>query len=106
MQALFDLETPAISGQAAWNPRFGLAMPPEFRAGHMRRGLEPLRAAWTHLAEVRADFPHADAVGAFTVFNIGGNKYRLISLIKYRWQIVYVRHILTLAEYDRGKWKL
>ena len=46
--------------------------------------LEPLlhwhsitkRAAWRHLADVRADFPRADAVGALTVFNIGGNKYR------------------------------
>lgn len=64
------------------------------------------RAAWKHLADVRADFPHADAVDTFTVFNIGGNKYRLISVIKYRWQIVYIRHILTHAEYDKGKWKL
>ncbi len=76
--------------------------------------LEPLlhwysvakRASWRHLAEVRADFPHADGVGAFTVFNIGGNKYRIVTAIKYRWQIVYIRHILTHAEYDEGKWKL
>ena len=76
--------------------------------------LEPLlhwhsitkRAAWRHLADVRADFPHANALGTFTVFNIRGNKYRLISVIKYRWQIVYIRHILTHAEYDKGKWKL
>jgi mRNA interferase HigB len=50
--------------------------------------------------------PHADAVDAFTVFNISENKYRLVSLIKYRWQIVYIRHILIHAEYDKGKWKL
>lgn len=41
-----------------------------------------------------------------TVFNISGNKYRLVSVIKYRWRIVYIRHILTHAEYDEGKWKL
>ena len=64
------------------------------------------RAAWKHLVDVRADFPHADAVDIFTVFNISGNKYRLVSVIKYRWQIVYIRHILTHAEYDEGKWKL
>jgi mRNA interferase HigB len=64
------------------------------------------RAAWRHLVDVRADFPHADAVDLFTVFNIGGNKYRLVSAIKYRWQVVYIRHILTHAEYDEGKWKL
>ena len=76
--------------------------------------LEPLlhwhsvakRAVWRHLMDVRADFPHADAVDLFTVFNIGGNKYRLVSVIKYRWQVVYVRHILTHAEYDEEKWKL
>lgn len=64
------------------------------------------RAAWRHLADVRAGFPHADAVGTFTVFNISGNKYRLISAIQYRWQIVYIRHLLTHAEYGKGKWKL
>jgi mRNA interferase HigB len=64
------------------------------------------RAAWRHLVDVRADFPHADAVDVFTVFNIGGNKYRLVSAIKYRWRIVYIRHILTHAEYDEGRWKL
>ena len=64
------------------------------------------RAAWRHLVDIRADFPHADAVDLFTVFNIGGNKYRLVSVIQYRWQIVYIRRILTHAEYDEGKWKL
>lgn len=64
------------------------------------------RAAWRHLIDVRTDFPHADPVGIFTVVNISGNKYRLISVIKYRWQIVYIRRILTHAEYDEGKWKL
>jgi hypothetical protein len=33
-------------------------------------------------------------------------KYRLVSVIKYRWQVVYIRHILAHAEYDEGKWKL
>ena len=63
------------------------------------------RAEWRHLVDVRADFPHADVVGIFTVFNVSGNRYRLISVI-YRWQIVYIRHILTHAEYEKGKWKL
>ncbi|MFN7933700.1 MAG: type II toxin-antitoxin system HigB family toxin [Bryobacteraceae bacterium] len=63
------------------------------------------RAGWNHLVDVRADFPHADSVGVFTVFNISGKKYRLISVIKYRWQIIYIRHILTHAEYDREQWK-
>ena len=64
------------------------------------------RAGWRHLADVRQDFPHADAVGIFTVFNIGGNKYRLVTVIKYRWRIVYIRNILGHVEYDEGKWRL
>jgi mRNA interferase HigB len=63
------------------------------------------RARWTNLADVREDFRHADVVGPFTVFNIGGNKYRLVAMIKYRWQMVYIRHILTHFEYDKEKWK-
>jgi len=75
--------------------------------------LEPLlhwyaltkRAAWRNFADVRRDFRHADVVGIFAVFNIAGNKYRLITVIKYRWQVVYIRHILTHKAYDKGKWK-
>ena len=63
------------------------------------------RAGWKNITEFRLDFPHADPVGIFTVFNIGGNKYRLITVIKYRWQVVYIRAILTHEAYNREKWK-
>ena len=63
------------------------------------------RAAWRNLTEARADFPSTDAVQPFTVFNIGGNRFRLIAVVKYQWQIVYIRQILTHREYDRGNWK-
>lgn len=63
------------------------------------------QAAWQNLAEVRSDFPQADPVEGFTVFNIAGNRNRLIALIKYRWQVVYIRHILTHNEYAKEKWK-
>jgi mRNA interferase HigB len=62
-------------------------------------------ARWTNLADVREDFRHADGVEMFTVFNIAGNKFRLIAVIKYRWQVVYIRYVLTHAEYDKEKWK-
>jgi mRNA interferase HigB len=39
------------------------------------------------------------------VFNIGGNKYRLIAAIHFNTQLLYVRDILTHQEYDAGKWK-
>ena len=63
------------------------------------------RAQWKNLADARQDFPHADSVDIFTVFNIDGNKYRLIAVLKYRWQIVYIRYILTHREYTKEKWK-
>jgi mRNA interferase HigB len=63
------------------------------------------RARWQSLVDVRQDFRHADAVELFTVFNIGGNKYRLVTAIKYRWQVIYVRHVLTHSEYSKEKWK-
>ena len=60
---------------------------------------------WRNLAEVRVHFPSADAVGRFTVFNIKGNTYRLIVVIQYDAARIYIRHVLTHAEYDKGAWK-
>jgi mRNA interferase HigB len=62
-------------------------------------------AEWKNLAEVRNVYPHADPVGPYTVFNIKGDTYRLIVKIEYRWQTIFVKHLLTHAEYDRGGWK-
>ncbi|RLB84218.1 MAG: type II toxin-antitoxin system HigB family toxin [Deltaproteobacteria bacterium] len=55
--------------------------------------------------ELRQAFPNADQVGKLTVFNIGGNKARLIAAIHYNTKRVYIRHILTHKEYDRGTWR-
>jgi mRNA interferase HigB len=63
------------------------------------------KAEWKSLADVRTTFSSADAVGKWTVFNIKGNQYRLIAEINYTFGRIYVRHVLTLAEYDRGGWK-
>ncbi len=56
-------------------------------------------------AELKRTFPSADQVGKFTIFNIGGNKYRLIAYIVYSAKRIYIRHILTHTEYDKGSWK-
>lgn len=64
------------------------------------------KAEWQNLADVRTTFSTADAVGKWTVFNIKGNRYRLITEINYAFGRVYIRHVLTHAEYDRGAWKL
>jgi len=69
-----------------------------------------LAAEWESLMDVRQTYPHADGVQnddeeTLTVFNIGGNKYRLIVRIRYNYELVNVRHVLTHAEYDKGNWK-
>ena len=56
-------------------------------------------------AELKQTFPSADQVGKLTVFNIGGNKARLIAAIHYNTSRVYIRYVLTHKEYDRGRWK-
>jgi mRNA interferase HigB len=67
-------------------------------------------ARWTSLADVRIEFPHADAVRVasgkpVTVFNVAGNKYRLVTAIHYNRQIVYTLRVMMHAEYSRGRWK-
>lgn len=57
-------------------------------------------------AALRRTFPSADHVGGFTGFNIGGNKFRLIAAIHYNRRKVYIRHVLTHAEYDRDTWRI
>jgi len=63
------------------------------------------RAEWRNLMDVRREFPSADAVWKFTIFNIKGNAYRLITEINYRTGRVFLRDVLTHAEYTRGGWK-
>jgi len=52
-------------------------------------------ARWKNLNDLHADFPSADLVGACTVFNIGGNKYRLTAYVSYRLQAVEVNRVMT-----------
>lgn len=63
------------------------------------------KAIWRNLVEVRRVFPTADAAGKFTIFNIKGNAYRLITEINYASGRVFLRYVLTHAEYSKGDWK-
>jgi mRNA interferase HigB len=63
------------------------------------------RANWQNLADVKLVYPSADLVGRYTVFNIGGNKYRLIARMVYRSQTLFIVALMTHEEYDLGKWK-
>ena len=68
------------------------------------------KAGWRNLQEVRRTYPGADAVkvdsgATLTVFNIGGGKYRLITSIWYGGGQVYIKTVLTHAEYSKDRWK-
>ena len=59
------------------------------------------KAKWRHLGDVRKNFNSADVVGVYTVFDIKGNAYRIITAIHYNRQRVHIREVFTHAEYDR-----
>jgi len=61
--------------------------------------------AFGNFAELKATFNSIDKVDDLIVFNIGGNKLRLIASIYFNRQKLYIRHILTHNEYDKDKWK-
>lgn len=63
------------------------------------------RTDFGNFIELRKTFPSADQVGAKTVFNIGGNKYRCIVVVTYSIRQMIVTHVLTHEEYDAGGWK-
>jgi mRNA interferase HigB len=63
------------------------------------------KSTWQNLIDVQQDYRDAEAVGEFTVFNIKGNKYRLILDINYTDQLAYFKYFLTHAEYDKEQWK-
>src|SRR3954468_3767887 len=75
----------------------------------------PLRAWYTHVSskavswqawgDVKASFASASIVGDCIVFNVGGNKYRLISRIRFATRKVFVLKVMTHGEYDGEKWK-
>ena len=62
-----------------------------------------------NLAELKRTFGSVDYVRTgkrdFYVFNIAGNKYRLIAAIHFNRQMLFIRYILTHVEYDGGGWK-
>jgi len=80
-------------------------------ASALHRWMRLVRPArWRKLQEARQMFGSADEVRMksgrnVVVFNIGGNKYRLIAAVHYNLGRVYVLRFLTHAEYDRAKWK-
>jgi mRNA interferase HigB len=63
------------------------------------------RIDYNSLSELKQHFSSADYVDGYVVFNISGNKYRLIAVIHFNRKKVYIREILTHDEYDKNKWR-
>src|SRR5438128_2352626 len=61
------------------------------------------RAAWDNFAEVKQSFSTADYIAPFVVFDIGGNKYRLIAEINFARRVLFIRRIMTHKEYDKRR---
>ena len=62
-------------------------------------------AAWNSFDDVRKSWRNSDSVGTCVVFDIANNRCRLIAYINYRSKTVFILHVLSHAEYDRGAWK-
>ena len=67
-----------------------------------RRKIE--KGSYGNFAQLRATFPAIDKVGDRFVFNIGGNKFRLVASIDFARRMVWVKAVLTHSEYDKGAW--
>lgn len=63
------------------------------------------KAEWASMADLRATWSSADIFGECTIFNIKGNKYRLIAWINYQTKKIFIRNVLTHAAYTKGGWK-
>lgn len=69
------------------------------------RVVDNKKTAWRSWSDLKAIYSTADSVGNCVVFDIGGNKYRLITRVLYEKQKVYVLKVMTHGEYDKNKWK-
>ena len=61
--------------------------------------------SFKRFVELKKTFGSADQVKPYTVFDISGNKYRLIAVVDYGLQSVAVEGVLTHAEYGKGRWR-
>jgi mRNA interferase HigB len=63
------------------------------------------KVEWHHFADVKKTYNSCDQVGSKTVFDVGGNKYRIIAFVDYERQQVFIRAVLDHKEYEKGNWK-
>jgi mRNA interferase HigB len=69
------------------------------------------KASWRNFQDAKALFGQTDVAGntkskrRATIFDIGGNRYRIITRVDYTRQTVLLTHVLDHKEYDKGNWK-
>ena len=62
-------------------------------------------ADWKDFSDTRVTFNHSDVYCKCTIFDVGGNRYRVIAKVAYGIKVVFIRAVLTHTEYDKGRWK-
>ncbi len=63
------------------------------------------RVEATSFTGLRQTFRSADYVDGYTIFDVGGNRYRIAAVVHFDKQRIYVRQVMTHAEYDRNAWR-
>jgi len=72
----------------------------------LRRWLEVVgNARWDNYADVRRTFNTADWYKGYIIFNVGGNKYRVITGVNFARFIIIIAVVMTHSEYNEEKWK-
>jgi mRNA interferase HigB len=62
-------------------------------------------STWEDFSDIRKTFRRADIYRDCVIFDVGGNKYRLVVKIRYRIKCVFIRFVLTHSDYDKESWK-
>ncbi|MDR0563620.1 MAG: type II toxin-antitoxin system HigB family toxin [Azoarcus sp.] len=63
------------------------------------------KGTFKNFAQLNDTFRGVDKVGNLYVFNIGGNKYRIVASIAFSVQTVWIKSVMTHTEYNKGRWK-
>jgi mRNA interferase HigB len=69
------------------------------------------KARWQNFQDAKSMFGQTDTASdtkskkTATIFDVGGNKYRILTLIDYTRQTMLITHVLTHKEYDKENWK-
>lgn len=63
------------------------------------------RAEWSGFIDIRATFNHCDTYCNCTIFDVGGNKYRIIAKVAFGIKVVFIRYVFTHREYDEIDWQ-